>query len=52
MDDISDELRQLDDFQVIDERRRLTDTIAALTDRYRKINEEMKRRVTLRWMVP
>lgn len=43
---------QLDDFQVIDERRRVMETLAALTDRYRGLNQEMARRVTLRWMLP
>jgi hypothetical protein len=43
---------QLDDFQVIAERRRVTETIATLADRYRKLNEEMTRRATLRWMLP
>jgi hypothetical protein len=52
MDDRGDDFRQLDDFQVIAERFHLTEAIAALTDRYRKLNEEMARRVTLRWMLP
>jgi hypothetical protein len=52
MDDASDDVRVLDDFQVIAERLRLTEAIATLTDRYRKLNEEMTRRVTLRWMLP
>jgi hypothetical protein len=51
MDDASGEIAELDDFQVIAERRRVTETIAALTDRYRKLNQEMYRRETLRWMV-
>jgi hypothetical protein len=51
MDDASSEIAELDDFQVIAERRRVTETIAALTDRYRRLNQEMHRRETLRWMV-
>ena len=43
---------QLDDFEVIAERVRVTEAIAALTDRYRQLNQEMTRRETLRWMVP
>lgn len=44
-------LRQLNDFEVIAERVRVTTAIAALTDRYRELNREMSRRDTLRWMV-
>ena len=51
MDDAFSEFAELDDFQVIDTRRRVTETLAALTDRYRKLNQEMNRRETLRWMV-
>jgi hypothetical protein len=52
MDDTSSEFTQLDDFQVIAERRRVIEMLAALTDRYRKLNREMNRRDTLRWMLP
>lgn len=52
MDDTFSEFAELDDFQVIAERRRLTEMLATLTDTYRKINQEMARRETLRWMVP
>lgn len=45
-------VNQLDDFEVIAERVRVTEAIAALTDRYRQLNQEMTRRETLRWMVP
>ena len=45
------DLGQLDDFQVIAERLRVMDAAAALTDRYRRLNQEMRRRVTLAWMV-
>jgi hypothetical protein len=47
-----DDISRLDDFQIIDERRRVTETIIALTDRYVQLNQEMARRETLRWMVP
>jgi hypothetical protein len=51
MGDASSAIAELDDFQVIAERRRVAETIAALTDRYRELNREMYRRETLRWMV-
>jgi hypothetical protein len=51
MDVLSSELAELDDFQVIAERQRVMRLIAALTDRYRKINQEMARRETMRWML-
>jgi hypothetical protein len=51
MDDASREIAELDDFQVIFQRRQVTAALAALTDRYRKLNQEMNRRETLRWMV-
>jgi hypothetical protein len=46
------DVTQLDDFQVIAERIRVMEAIAALTDRYRRLNKEMAGRVTLRWMLP
>lgn len=52
MDDAFSEVTDLDDFQVIAERRRLKEAIAAMIDRYRGINQEMSRRETLRWMLP
>ena len=52
MDDTCDDIRQLDDFQVLAERSQVVEAIAALTDRYRKLNQEMTRRATLRWMLP
>jgi hypothetical protein len=52
MDDAFSEVTDLDDFQVIAERRRIMEAIAALTDRYRRINQEMGQRETLRWMLP
>jgi len=51
MDEAFDEFAELDDFQVITERLRIMNTIAVLTDRYRQLNEEMKRRATLAWML-
>ena len=42
---------QLDDFEVIAERARVMKMLAALTDRYRQLNQEMSRRETLRWML-
>jgi len=44
-------IRQLDDFEVIAERARVADLIAALADHYRALNREMSRRGTLRWML-
>lgn len=38
MDDAFSGVTELDDFQVIAEWRRLTKAVAALTDRYRRIN--------------
>jgi hypothetical protein len=52
MDDTSSEVAKLDDFQVIAQRRQVSETIATLIDRYTKLNEEMTRRPTLRWMLP
>ena len=42
----------LDDFEVMAERARVAQMLAALTDRYSQLNHEMNRRETLRWMVP
>jgi hypothetical protein len=42
---------QMDDFQVIAERRRVMANLAALTDQYRELNQEINRRESLRWMV-
>jgi hypothetical protein len=52
MDETFSEFTQLDDFQLIAERRRVMDMLAALTDRYRKLNREATRRDTMRWMLP
>ncbi|HEX7162638.1 MAG TPA: hypothetical protein VF223_15555 [Trebonia sp.] len=43
---------QLDDFQVIAERLRVIEAIAALTARCKELNQAMTRRETLRWMRP
>lgn len=51
MDEAFSEFADLDDFEVIAERLRIMDAIAALTDRYRRLNEEMRRRATLAWML-
>jgi hypothetical protein len=45
-------ISRLDDFEVIAERAVVSDAIAALTDRYRRLCLEMTRRETLRWMLP
>lgn len=45
------DITQLDDFEVVAERARVISAIAALTDRYRQLNQEMTRRETLQWMV-
>jgi len=44
------DLSELDDFQVIEERRKVMAALAFLTDKYRDLNDEMTRRETLRWM--
>jgi len=51
MDVLSSEFGELDDFEVIAERQRVSQMIAALTDKYRQLNQEMTRRETLRWML-
>jgi hypothetical protein len=45
------EYSQLDDFDLIEERRQVMDALAALTARYRALNQAMMSRETLRWMV-
>jgi hypothetical protein len=42
---------RLDDFEVIAERARVMRMLAALSERYRVLNQEMSRRETLRWML-
>jgi hypothetical protein len=45
-----DDVHEMDDFQVIAERRRVMASLAALTDRYRELNQEISNRETLKWM--
>ena len=47
----SDDLSQLDDFELVEERRRVMLALARLTDKCRRLNAEMTKRETLRWMV-
>ncbi len=47
----SRDLSQMDDFQVIAERRRVMATLAALTDQYRALNQEINKRENLKWML-
>jgi hypothetical protein len=42
---------RMDDFQVIAERQRVMTALAALTDQYRALNQELQRRESLRWML-
>ena len=46
-----DDVSRLDDFQVLSERRRVMEALALLTQEYKRLNDEMTRRETLRWMV-
>jgi hypothetical protein len=46
-----DDVREMDDFQVLAERKRVMANLAALTDRYRELNNELSRRETLQWML-
>jgi len=45
------DVSRMDDFQVIAERRRVMANLAALTDQYRALNQEIQRRDTLKWML-
>jgi len=45
------DVSRMDDFQVITERRRVMASLAALTDQYRALNQEINRRESLRWML-
>lgn len=40
----------LDDFELIEERKRVMAALVSLTDKYKQLNDEMTRRKTLRWM--
>jgi hypothetical protein len=46
-----DDVSRLDDFQVLSERRRVMESLAFLTQKYKRLTDEMTRRETLRWMV-
>jgi hypothetical protein len=45
------DVSRMDDFQVIAERQRVMTALAALTDQYRTLNQEISRRETLQWML-
>jgi hypothetical protein len=45
------EVSLMDDFQVVAERRRVMAALAALTDQYRELNQELTKRETLKWML-
>ena len=45
------DVRQMDDFAVIAERRSVATALAALTERYRALNHEISTRETLKWML-
>jgi hypothetical protein len=42
---------RMDDFEVVAERRRVMAALAARTDQYRALNQEIQRRESLRWML-
>jgi hypothetical protein len=44
------DLSDMDDFEVIEERRRVMTALAFLADKYKSLNDEMSRRESLRWM--
>lgn len=48
---MADEVTNLDDFELIEERQRVMGWLANLTGRYRDLTSEMHRRESLRWMV-
>lgn len=45
------DLSGLDDFELIEERRKVQAALVFLTDKYKALNGEMTRRETLRWML-
>lgn len=47
----ADEVSRMDDFEVMRERQNVMTALASLIERYRRLNHEMARRETLRWMV-
>jgi hypothetical protein len=46
-----DDISRLDDFEVIAERQQVMAALTALTDKYRRLNDEIAHRETLRWML-
>ncbi|MGH3245619.1 MAG: hypothetical protein ACRDOI_05305 [Trebonia sp.] len=44
-------MNDMDDSEVVAERQRIAVALAALTDQYRALNQEMSRRKTLQWML-
>ena len=44
------DLSDMDDFEVIEERRRVMTDLAFLTDKYKALSDEMTKRETLRWI--
>jgi len=45
------DVSRMDDLEVVTERRRVMANLAALTDQYRALNQEIQRRESLRWML-
>lgn len=45
------DVNDMDDSEVVAERQRIAVALAALTDQYRALNQEMSRRKTLQWML-
>jgi hypothetical protein len=45
------DVSRMDDFQVIAQRQRVMTALAALTDQYRELNQEINRRESLQWML-
>ena len=45
------DLSGMDDFELVEERRKVQAALMFLTDKYKALNTEMGRRETLRWIV-
>jgi hypothetical protein len=45
------DLSDMDDFEVLAERRKVMTDLAFLADKYKALNDEMTKRETLRWMI-
>lgn len=45
------DLSGMDDFELIEERRKVQTALAFLTDKYKALNGEMSKRETLGWIV-